>query len=43
MINHDGTVFGGFSLRVIRSRLRNDDRMKFDVHTGIREFKTLTG
>jgi uncharacterized protein YegJ (DUF2314 family) len=42
MINHGGTAFGGFSLRVIRSRLRKEEQMKFDVHTGIREFKTLT-
>jgi uncharacterized protein YegJ (DUF2314 family) len=41
MINHRGTAFGGFSLRVIRSCLRNEDQMKFDAHTGIREFKKL--
>ena len=41
MINHDGTAFGGFSLRLIRSRLRKEDQMKFDAHAGIREFKTL--
>jgi uncharacterized protein YegJ (DUF2314 family) len=38
-INHDGVAFGGFSLRLIRSRLRKEEQMKFDVHTGIREFK----
>lgn len=41
MINRDGTAFGGFSLRVIRGRLHKEDWMKFDAHTGIREFKTL--
>ena len=41
MINHGGTAFGGFSLRVIRSRLCNKEQMKFDAHTGIREFKKL--
>jgi Uncharacterized protein conserved in bacteria (DUF2314) len=41
MINHGGTAFGGFSLRVIRSRLCKEEQMKFDVHTGIREFGTL--
>jgi uncharacterized protein YegJ (DUF2314 family) len=40
-INHDGIAFGGFSLLVIRSRLRQEEQMKFDVHTGIREFKQL--
>ena len=42
MINHGGTAFGGFSLRVIRSRLHKEEQMKFDVHTGICEFKTVT-
>jgi uncharacterized protein YegJ (DUF2314 family) len=41
MINHGGMAFGGFSLRVIRSRLRKEEQMKFDVRTGIREFNTL--
>jgi uncharacterized protein YegJ (DUF2314 family) len=41
MINHDGTAFGGFSLRVIRGRLRKEEQTKFDAHTGIREFRTL--
>jgi uncharacterized protein YegJ (DUF2314 family) len=41
MINHGGTTFGGFSLRVIRSRLHIEEQMKFDAHTGIREFKKL--
>jgi uncharacterized protein YegJ (DUF2314 family) len=41
MINHDGTAFGGFSLRIIRSRLGREGQMKFDAHTGIREFRTL--
>jgi uncharacterized protein YegJ (DUF2314 family) len=41
MINHGGAAFGGFSLRVIRSRLSNEEQMKFDAHTGIREFKEL--
>lgn len=41
MINYGGTAFGGFSLRVIRSRLGKEEQMKFDVHTGIREIKNL--
>jgi uncharacterized protein YegJ (DUF2314 family) len=41
LINHEGIVFGGFSLRVIRSRLSKDEQLKFDAHTGIREFRTL--
>jgi uncharacterized protein YegJ (DUF2314 family) len=41
MINSGGTAFGGFSLRVIRSRLGEKEQMKFDAHTGIREFKKL--
>jgi uncharacterized protein YegJ (DUF2314 family) len=41
MINNGGEVFGGFSLRVIRSRLREPERVRFDEHTGIREFKDL--
>jgi uncharacterized protein YegJ (DUF2314 family) len=41
MINHGGICFGGFSLRVIRSRLQKGERTKFDAHTGIREFKKL--
>jgi hypothetical protein len=41
MINHDGEAFGGFSLRVVRSRLRNEEQTRFDAHSGIREFKTL--
>jgi uncharacterized protein YegJ (DUF2314 family) len=41
MIVHGGTAFGGFTLRVTRSRLGKEGQMKFDVHTGIREFKTL--
>jgi uncharacterized protein YegJ (DUF2314 family) len=42
MIVHGGTAFGGFTLRVVRGRLGKQGQMKFDVHTGIREFKTLT-
>jgi uncharacterized protein YegJ (DUF2314 family) len=41
LINHDGIAFGGFSLRVIRSRFSQMQQKRFDVHTGIREFKTL--
>jgi uncharacterized protein YegJ (DUF2314 family) len=41
MINQNGTAFGGFSLRVIRSRLRNEEQMRFDAHTGIHDFKML--
>jgi hypothetical protein len=41
MINIGGTAFGGFTLRVIRSRLGKAGQMKFDAHTGIRDFKKL--
>jgi uncharacterized protein YegJ (DUF2314 family) len=41
MINHNGIAFGGFSLRVIRRRLRKEEQMNFSALTGIREFKTL--
>jgi hypothetical protein len=39
MINHCGEAYGGFSLRVMRNRLTERDRTRFDDHTGIREFK----
>jgi uncharacterized protein YegJ (DUF2314 family) len=42
MINQDGTAYGGFSLRVIRSNLRKEDKLMFDAHTQIQEFKNLT-
>jgi uncharacterized protein YegJ (DUF2314 family) len=42
MINQDGTVYGGFSLQVIRRSLRKDGQLKFDAHTGIHEFRNLT-
>jgi uncharacterized protein YegJ (DUF2314 family) len=41
LINQGGTAFGGFSLRVMRSRLGKEDQITFDAHTGIREFKKL--
>ena len=41
MINHDGTAYGGFSLRVIRCNLRKKDQLKFDAHTGIHQFRNL--
>jgi hypothetical protein len=41
MINQGGVVYGGFSMRVIRNRLPEDDRGRFDDYTGIREFKEL--
>lgn len=39
MIDHQGVAYGGFSLRVLRDRLDEIGRRKFDEHTGIREFK----
>ena len=42
LINRDGIAFGGFSLRLIRSHLSEEEQINFDAHTGIREFKTLT-
>ena len=39
MIDHQGFVYGGFSLRVLRDRLGEIDKQRFDEHTGIREFK----
>ena len=41
MINQHGIVYGGFSMRVIRNRLPEHKRGRFDDHTGIREFKDL--
>ena len=41
MINSGETAFGGFTLRVVRSRLGKEEQMKFDAHTGIRDFKKL--
>ena len=39
MIDHQGVAYGGFSLRVLRSRLGEIDKRRFDDHTGIHEFK----
>ena len=39
MINQDGVVYGGFSLRLIRNQLSAEGQRQFDDHTGIREFK----
>lgn len=41
MINQDGIVYGGFSMRVIRKQLPEHDHRRFDNYTGIREFKQL--
>lgn len=41
IINQGGVVYGGFSMRVIRSRLSEHDRRRFDDDTGIYEFKQL--
>ena len=41
MINNGGEAYGGFSLRVIRSRLGTEGQMRFDARTGIRRFKEL--
>lgn len=41
MINYNGAAFGGFSLRVFRSRLDQERQTKFDSYTGISEFKTF--
>lgn len=39
MINHQGLAYGGFTLRVIRNRLREIDRTRFHDHLGIHQFK----
>ncbi len=39
MIDHQGVAYGGFSLRVLRSRLSEIEQRRFDEHTGINEFK----
>ncbi len=39
MIDHQGVAYGGFSLCVLRHRLGEIDKRKFDEHTGIHEFK----
>ncbi|GAA5507731.1 DUF2314 domain-containing protein [Novipirellula caenicola] len=41
MIHCGEVVYGGFSMQVIRNRLPEPDRHRFDQHTGIREFKQL--
>ena len=41
MIIREGVAFGGFSLQAMRRRLRSEDRMRFDAHTGISEFRKL--
>ena len=38
MIKQEQIVYGGFSMRVIRSALAEKDRETFDTHSGIREF-----
>lgn len=39
MIYQEGTVYGAFSLRAMRSSLAERDRTRFETHTGIYEFK----
>ena len=39
MITHEGIAYGGFSMRVLRDRLGEIDKQRFDEHTGICEFK----
>jgi len=39
MVNQQGVAYGGFSLRVARTRLGEVDKRRFDEHTGIHEFK----
>ena len=41
MIIREGVAFGGFSLQAMRRRLRSEDRMRFDAHTGISGFRKL--
>jgi hypothetical protein len=39
MILHQGVAYGGFSMRVLRDRLGEIEKRRFDEHTGIREFR----
>ena len=41
MINEGSVAYGGFSMRVVRSRLPITERRRFDDCTGIREFKEI--
>lgn len=38
MINDDGTLHGGFSLRYHRANLQPDERAAFDAHVGIKKY-----
>ena len=40
MINHDGILYGGFSLRVQRSHVPETEREAFDRFIGVKEYKT---
>ena len=38
MVNDDGTLHGGFSLRLARSRLPHAERPGFDRHIGVQTY-----
>ena len=39
MINDDGTLYGGFSLRYHRANLSSEDRVAFDEHIGVTKYE----
>ncbi len=41
MINDHGNLYGGFSIRVMRSRTPEDERAKYDEYVGVSEYKEL--
>lgn len=38
MINDNGTLYGGYSLRVQRERLGETEKLNFDRHIGVKEY-----
>lgn len=38
MVNEDGILYGGFSLRLHRSTLSSDEKMAFDEHIGVTKY-----
>lgn len=38
MVNLDGSLFGGFTLRLHRESLREEDRVQFDRHLGVTRY-----
>ena len=43
MLNQDGVLFGGFSLRYQRSKLPSERRVWFDEYVGVNKYADLPG